>query len=377
MKFITYGLFDESNSPDNFYKVLEVFTDRFLNTIIKNSRGIIDEFMDFQRKNQKNLRSLEEYLLDLIFLGIAWNNYVNYAVNFDVSHKEIFKGLIKARRQGGVLKIVADGVRGVLSTIFLNKRTSRGVKVSLGNLSRLLEWLSATGEFTYEVKRLYEWENFLGSKEEETAVATINKFIKIAKQFDQESSTALGVYTANVEVFLKNHKKSYNLREDYIFCGRRRNEYHLNMFGAELLNRTYKKEFLETSEKLLLLPACMRIVQRADCKAVKTSRGLSCAKCSLNCEVAKLTSYGEKYNFKVLIIPHESDAFSSSVNKSSTGIIGVACVLNLIEGGLKAIELGYVPQCVFLDYCGCSNHWDNEGIATSISINKLMETLKI
>ncbi|WP_406542058.1 DUF116 domain-containing protein [Clostridium ljungdahlii] len=59
------------------------------------------------------------------------------------------------------------------------------------------------------------------------------------------------------------------------------------------------------------------------------------------------------------------------------GVVGVACVLNLIEGGLKARSLNLVPQCVILDYCGCKNHWDNNGIQTDINCKKLFEILQV
>ena len=59
-------------------------------------------------------------------------------------------------------------------------------------------------------------------------------------------------------------------REDFLFCSRKEVEYHLNMVGAQIMNEAYRKEFLKTKEKGLLLPSCMRIKDEKNCKAIKT-----------------------------------------------------------------------------------------------------------
>ena len=61
------------------------------------------------------------------------------------------------------------------------------------------------------------------------------------------------------------------------------------------------------------------------------------------------------------------------INKNKNiGIIGIACIPNLISGGFKALRLGFIPQCVVLDYCGCSNHWLYKKHMTKINENRLL-----
>jgi hypothetical protein len=60
-----------------------------------------------------------------------------------------------------------------------------------------------------------------------------------------------------------------------------------------------------------------------------------------------------------------------------TGIVGVACVLNLLSGGLKARRLGIPAQCILLDSCGCGNHWDIEGIPTVLNVDQLKIKLNV
>lgn len=53
------------------------------------------------------------------------------------------------------------------------------------------------------------------------------------------------------------------------------------------------------------------------------------------------------------------------------------CVRNLILDGWKAIDIGFIPQCVLFDYCGCRNHWHKYGMVTDINLFKLKDTLEI
>jgi hypothetical protein len=88
---------------------------------------------------------------------------------------------------------------------------------------------------------------------------------------------------------------------------------------------------------------------------------------------------GEKYGFGVAIITHESSFNSKGIGQTDgrLGVVGIACVLNLIAGGWKAKALGLPAQCVLLDYCGCKNHWHDEGFPTDINLHVLGQILGI
>ncbi|UTB31716.1 MAG: DUF116 domain-containing protein [Methanobacterium sp. ERen5] len=86
---------------------------------------------------------------------------------------------------------------------------------------------------------------------------------------------------------------------------------------------------------------------------------------------------GEEQGFEVYMVMHESSAFSKSTQKDrdELGIVGVACVSNLISGGWKSQGLGIPAQCVLLNQATCKNHWNEEGVPTSINIHQLMKIL--
>jgi len=110
------------------------------------------------------------------------------------------------------------------------------------------------------------------------------------------------------------------------------------------------------------------------CKGIAENRGYKCINCAKACNVSKLTALEKKCKFKVYTIPHESLLFNIyDEENNQVGIIGIACALNLISGGWKALRLGFNPQCIVLDYCGCSNHWMKKPLMTNINYNRLKE----
>jgi hypothetical protein len=186
-------------------------------------------------------------------------------------------------------------------------------------------------------------------------------------------------YLQNLNYFHQNTLPSYKYREDYFFASRHENEYYLNMFAAEVLNRGLKKGFSETRKKVLLLPTCMRKEPAAGCKAKSDGKELVCAACSAECNIGKVSTEMKKQGITSYLIPHSSD-FSKFLVKwkdcPDTSLIGVACVLNLITGGYEMKRLGISSQCIFLDYCGCKKHWDKEGFATNLNISQLSKLVQ-
>lgn len=144
------------------------------------------------------------------------------------------------------------------------------------------------------------------------------------------------------------------------------------MMGAEVLNKVYLADFRKVSKVYVFLPGCMTH-KGCECKAIESSTGYICQHCSMDCEISQIDTEISTDNIKVRVIYHESEINHQTVSsEENTGIIGIACILNLISGGFKARRLGYIPQCVLLDYCGCSQHWNLEKGRIITSINKVI-----
>jgi hypothetical protein len=195
--------------------------------------------------------------------------------------------------------------------------------------------------------------------------------------FIARSGEALGEYTENIDRFLEQSRHRYRWREDRVQCRRSRAEYHLNMVGAEIMNRAFRQSFTNTEAKAVLVPGCMRARPAAECKSMRVREGLRCAGCLPQCRVNRLRELGEKTNFEVYIIPHASDLslWSPRPDQPRRGVVAVACVPTLVEGGWELKRYGVSAQCVLLDYSGCKKHWHPDGVPTTMNIRELKRIL--
>jgi hypothetical protein len=250
---------------------------------------------------------------------------------------------------------------------------------ALETLNRLLGWLQATGNFNEEVKRLNHWRDFFAAQAPEQIENDLAAALAFADWFDARSVDALGRYTRNVETFLRETHPRYRGREDALFCGRQRVEYHLNMLGTEILNRAFRASFLQTRRKIVVVPPCMRAQSDAQCQARATTFGAQCAACTPGCRIHQLTRFGEKQGFGVFILPDELKTFSGKPSGADDrlGIVGVSCVLTNAPGGWEMQTLGVPAQGLPLDYCGCRYHWHPDGIPTDINFQQALRLLDI
>ncbi|HEX2945719.1 MAG TPA: DUF116 domain-containing protein [Clostridia bacterium] len=385
MYVITYSLRDPKNGSDIFYQELAAFADDVAGQFNELANSAVSGYVEYCKgKSISRLRSPQEYSFELLVLGTLWNIYSGDASGLEKVPAQLLTGLTKLRKQGGSLKPGIDFIRGILSTLYLSPDLYDHIytlDVSVDHLGILLGWLDATGEFSREVLRLRQWEQYLRTLKKEEAEDIIATAITLAAWFEDRSEEALGKYTENVDRYLNEIRPEHYWREDVIFCGRRRVEYHLNMVGAEIMNRAFRKRFLNTRKKTVLIPACMRILSESECKGHHDERGFHCAGCTADCSVFKLIRMGRENGFGVEVVSHESSISANHGGYSwvsgDTGIVGVACVLNLIAGGWLLDDMDIPAQCVFLNYCGCRNHWSREGIPTEINLSQLKKVLEI
>lgn len=377
MEPLTYSLKANQGKSDNYYKEIQDFTDEILNEFPRFNTSLIPDLTHYNQENDSEIKKTEEYIFEFLMIGTLWKVYSKTAVCLDEKPQEMLKKLADLRNENEVDKDFIDDIRGILMSQFLlpkKELAEEYTEFNLNNYDKLLKYLQATGDFTQEIIRLNFWTEFFNTKSEQEISNYLKTAWEFASYFEIRSQITLGKYTSNIEKFLNEMHDKHIWREDILFCGRKEIEYHLNMLGAEIMNRAFKNEFNERPRKALLLPGCMRSHQDT-CKAEYTHLGLRCIKCSKMCNVRELTVMGDRSGFEVYIVSHESSALSKSTKKDreELGIVGVACVLNLIAGGWKSKSLNIPAQCVILNQASCKNHWDEKGLPTNINVDHLMK----
>lgn len=375
---LPYYLPGDNKTSNQFYIQLSEFTDA---TILELNNLFGKYISDFKFYSERKNTSIEDNphssLLELLMLGIFWNNYSGNASQTNKISISLLRNLYKLRKQYPGIKDKVDGIRGYLSGFLLehNKYEPSAERTASG-LSKLLSWMSATGEFNEEVTRLNKWIPFLESRNKVYGDLIIQTSLFAARQFHKKAIAIFGKTTSGLKEFQEKRINSYKGKEDYFLASRKENEYYLNMFGAELLNRELEQDFRKTITKALLLPTCMRTEPSSGCKAAENKFGLVCLQCNSDCNIGKKAGLMKKEGIHTYLIPHSSQFSKFLVkwqNQPDTGLIGVACILNLLTGGYEMKRLGIASQCVFLDYCGCKKHWNEDGLPTDLNDEKLLE----
>ncbi|WP_432644572.1 DUF116 domain-containing protein [Methanobrevibacter sp.] len=318
------------------------------------------EFIEFA--NSLNLNDLS-VMLEGLLIGVYWKVYKIDAINLSINSYKMLSTLSRYRNKSLQSKDLIDDVRGlILTKQFENEKVKKDLNLNKDNLKVLLNFLEATGDFVYQLPYLKKYEH-------EITQEKLNIFIQLSDWFLRNSPKYLGLYTLQLKEYLKSNNHFHKMNEDIIFFNSPEELYHLNMLGANLMNRIFKEDFQLRKRKALLLPSCMKI-SRENCNAENSRLGPICRLCNKKCNVYKIA---KEFPHELYLIEHNSDSLKNATKKDldELGIIGVTCVLNLISGVYQSSKMGIPPQCVLLNRVSCAKHWMREDIPSTIDFQEL------
>jgi hypothetical protein len=349
-------------------------------TEVKRRTGsAINDFISYVRVELRETgRSPEEYGLDLLVLGLALGRYLGAAEATPSWVVGLAHELYRLRRDTPWAKRWADFGRAAVNRYFLGPKVGRKAdpgSYSHARISLLIEWLQATGEFEQEIKRLNNWRSFLDTLSADEASRWMEISVELIDWFEQESAEALGAYTSGVVQFLAGQYHRRGIREDQIFCGRGRVEYHLAMVATEIMNRGLEEQFQSKRKRVVLVPVCMRGKCAAACRAHVFGADITCVGCDPSCAINRITKRMRSLGADVYLVPHAT-GFSRWLKRwegvPDTGVVAAACLLNILSGGYEMRARGIPSQCVPLDFPGCQKHWRRERIPTGLNEERLV-----
>lgn len=365
-----------------YYETVSAFTNWALARYSPGLSSATAQFETFVRKTRcEALRGTDEYIFEMILLGTLWNLYAPKAVKVPAAVTWMLSKLVEMRRAYPRQKQKIDTVRGVVGTLVLASRQRAGADTpcrNTQNFKKLIEWMTATGEYSGEASRLESWRVFFESCEPERVEEILWEASRTAKRFEAEAASALGMYTRTLSAHKEDRKKVRRFGEDYFMFAKKRVEYHLAMFGAEVINRAMRSAFLRTERRIVLLPGCMRGENEKHCRARRRGLEMTCVGCAEDCHIGQIQRQGRAESFEVRIISHSS-SFSKWLDhlsgRKDLGIVGVTCVPNVLQGGYEMKKRGIPAQCVLLDFAGCQKHWLPQNIPTCVDRGELARRL--
>lgn len=367
----TYDLGGEGGTA-RFLGVLRSVADAFLAEAERRAEDLLDGHMAFVAAGEEALRSRGEYAVELLSYGILRAEYGTLAAATSDSVIKRMAALWRLRSDAAQRKAEVDAERG---RIFLELLEMPAEADGPVDDERLVEWLEATGEFVQEALRLRTWIASSAMTGDavfhEAADALAAWFVPMARR-------ELGAWTHGVAAFRSHVLENARPREDLFLVTRSEALYHLNMVGSEVMNRGFLPGYLERSDRVVLVPGCMRARDDVSCRARRDGLDISCTRCHPDCEVAALDRLAEERGFRIFVVPHAS-TFTAWLRhwrkEPGASLVAVACPLHLVTGGYEMRALGLEAQCVLLQYSGCRRHWDPKGVPTRLDRERLLEVV--
>ncbi len=335
-------------------------------------RPLIESFGTFARlRTHESARSFEEGLVELLALGVLFRARGASATLGKPSHQRLITELVRERRAGHAKR--RDTSLAALVTEIPTTCTP-SMEPSLADFRALMDWLLASGEYDDEVIRLSGWLAMFGTAPVTTAQRLLARVVGFALLFEVEAERRLGVFTANCESFLSEDWAARPPREDTVQCSRAPLEYHLNMVGAELLNRAWRADFEARGRRFVVMPGCARARTDGTCRGKPGFSEISCTHCRVGCSISLGTKRAEAHGARAFAVTHGSSFSrfleSPLLSGKDTAIIGIACAPGLLGAGWRARARGLGAQCILLDASGCL-HWLERHKATTFSLDEL------
>jgi len=368
----------ENPARSRFLPCLRSFADEFLREAEDRLGEVLDGHLAFLAAgNEEPPRSRGEYAVELLTFGLLRREYGTLSRATTDSVIERLRELWRIRSTDPSRKAAADAERAAIFHSILLDGTGSQTSNALEDDPRLVRWLAAIGEFEQEALRMDTWLQSTG------AFWSPSEFVAFsdgfADWFGVRARETLGEWTQGVDGFRQSLLRSIVPREDLFLVTRPQSLYHLNMLGAEVMNRGFLPGYAKRPSKVVLVPGCMRAKPDADCKARRDGLDISCTRCHATCEVAVLDRMAESHGFRVFVVPHAS-SFTAWLrhwqSDSTTALVAAACPLHLVPGGYEMRALGLEAQCVMLDYSGCKRHWDPQGTPTRLDHQRLLELVQ-
>ena len=154
-------------------------------------------------------------------------------------------------------------------------------------------------------------------------------------------------------------------------------QYFLYMVEFELVNRVHRERFLDSNYRIALLPYCLKETQTG-CKASPDEIDFVCRGCLKTCYINKLNKVLRDNGINPYILSRGSlkSIFSKLLKKhGSIGVLGIACVVELIQGMRFCMKAKLPVMGIPLNANRCPR-WMGGFFETSVDLLALDKILK-
>lgn len=181
----------------------------------------------------------------------------------------------------------------------------------------------------------------------------------------------MSVYTSEVKSHLQELPSISRLADETL--GTTEEQYHIYMLEIELTNRIFKESFKSAEVKVAFLPHCLRDLEaKCRAKAEPGDADYTCKGCSKLCHVNRVSALLKTRAIKPYIWMDADlpSLFKELRAKGSLGMLGIACIPELIDG-MRLCRHAEIPVVgIPLNANRCAR-WMGEFYPTSVDLKEL------
>ena len=165
----------------------------------------------------------------------------------------------------------------------------------------------------------------------------------------------LSEYTSSVA----SHLNSLRFSDRWGTLATSEEQYHLYMLEIELTNRIFLGQFRATERRFAFLPHCLRDLS-ATCLAAQRDLDYVCKGCTNECSVNQVSKALLRHGIKPYIwMTADLRALFRKMtrNSESLGVLGIACIPELVRGMRMCRKYGIPVVGIPLDANRCARWW--------------------
>jgi len=152
-------------------------------------------------------------------------------------------------------------------------------------------------------------------------------------------------------------------------------QYHLYMIEIELVNRLNRAGFRSSDTRLAFLPHCLHDLT-ADCRSSRRGEDYTCKGCSKECTINAVSKLLRRHGTTPYIwMTANVQSLLKRLQKEGkrVGVLGIACIPELVRGMRMCMNLGVPVTGIPLDANRCARWWGTF-YANTVNLREL-ETL--
>ncbi len=326
-------------------------------------------------KNDPVANTIEGNVLDLLILGMFWNEYHTLVPKYSKLKRSLLVSLIHLNSQNRRVGTKLEILRGKEPRN--NAELKIATEVSLEQFNALSGWLLTQKEFHGEAERIQLWGLFFEFYPKAFFESLFPRIIAFSQWFMQEANSVLGENYQSLSQFDETDYSRFPEKVGSVTFHSNRALYYLNLVGSSIFNRAERCSFESTRYKSVVLPSCM--IKKQNCQAMVIDNIRYCGHCTSNCPVSLVTRKMNSQGIETVVMEQDGQLFkrlNKYLEKKHSGVVLASNSNNSLENAFTMKKEGIVSQIVGLDQVWAGSNALEYNGGTNVSVHRLVKIVQ-